>query len=154
MLDVLAWCKFVYLRIASWKSVILRCFLGGGGKREGAQSASNARREESPCWWLSLDNHLLHDGLLRLFMSWSAAAGNSGCCGDKTTTPVKKLKGDAPNTNIAISGLVSRADGKEGKVSSVNKILKKFCHQNHWNFIEYNNVNLTQYIYLSPVLPF
>ena len=53
-----------------------------------------------------------------------------------------QIEGDAPNTNRAISGLVSRADDKEGKVSSVNKILKKFCHQNHWNFIEHNNVNL------------
>ena len=39
-----------------------------------------------------MDNHLLRDGLLRLFMCWSVAAGNSGCSGDKTTTPVKKLK--------------------------------------------------------------
>ena len=54
-----------------------------------------------------------------------------------------QIEGDAPNTNIAISGLVSRADDKEGKVSSVNKILKKFCHQNDWNFIDHNNVNLT-----------
>ena len=51
-----------------------------------------------------------------------------------------QIEGDAPNTNIAISGLVSRADDK---VSSVHKILKKFCHQNHWNFIERNNVSLT-----------
>ena len=54
-----------------------------------------------------------------------------------------QIEGDAPNTNVAISGLVSRADDKERKVSSVNKILKKFCHQNHWDFIEHNNVNLT-----------
>ena len=54
-----------------------------------------------------------------------------------------QIEGDAPNNNIAISGLVSWADDKEGKVSSVNKILKKFCHQNHWNFIEHSNVNLT-----------
>ena len=54
-----------------------------------------------------------------------------------------QIEGDVPNTNTAISGLVSKADDKEGKVSSVNKILKKFCHQNYWNFIEHNNVNLT-----------
>ena len=42
-----------------------------------------------------------------------------------------QIEGDAPNTNIAISGLASRADDKEGKVSSVNKILNKFCYQNH-----------------------
>ena len=54
-----------------------------------------------------------------------------------------QIEGDAPNTNIAISGLASRVDDKEGKVSSVNKILKKCRHQNHWNFVEHNNVNLT-----------
>ena len=55
------------------------------------------------------------------------------------------IEGDAPNTNIAISGLVSKADDKDGKVSTVNKILKKFCHQNHWNFIEHNNVDITHF---------
>jgi len=51
---------------------------------------------------------------------------------------------EPPNTNTAISGLVSRlADDKEAKVSSVNQLLKKFCLQNDWNFIEHNNVNLT-----------
>ena len=54
-----------------------------------------------------------------------------------------QIEGDAPNINIAISGSISRADDKEIKVSSVNKILKKFCYQKHWNFIEHNNVNLT-----------
>ena len=34
------------------------------------------------------------------------------------------IEGDAPNTNMAISGLVSRVDDKQGKVLSVNKILK------------------------------
>jgi len=55
----------------------------------------------------------------------------------------RQIEGDTSNTNIAISGLVSRADDRGGKVSSVNKILKKFCRQNHWNFIEHHNVNLT-----------
>ena len=72
-------------RIASRKSVILRRFLGGGGKREGVQSASHVRQEESPSWWLSFDDHVLHHGNLSLFMCWS------GCSRDKTTTPVKKL---------------------------------------------------------------
>ena len=35
-----------------------------------------------------------------------------------------QIEGDTANTNITISGLDSRADDKEGKVSSVNKILK------------------------------
>ena len=53
--------------------------------REGVQRASHVRREESPSWWLSFDNHMLHHGNLSLFMCWS------GCSRDKTTTPVKKL---------------------------------------------------------------
>ena len=54
-----------------------------------------------------------------------------------------QIEGDAPETNLAISELIARADDKDGKVSSVNKILKKFCRQNHWNFIEHNNINQT-----------
>ena len=54
-----------------------------------------------------------------------------------------QIEGDAPETNLAISGLIARADNKDGKVSSVNKILEKFCRQNHWNFIEHNNINQT-----------
>ena len=54
-----------------------------------------------------------------------------------------QIEGDAPETNLAISGLIARADDKDVKVSSVNKIFKKFCRQNHWNFIEHNNINQT-----------
>ena len=54
-----------------------------------------------------------------------------------------QIEGDAPNTNLTISGLTTRADDKEGNVSIVNKILKKFCRQNHWNFIEHDNINQT-----------
>ena len=69
-----------------------------------------------------------------------------------------QIEGDAPETNLAISGLITRADDKDGKVSSVNKILKKFCRQNHWNFIEHNNINQTHLnrggLHLSQDLPF
>ena len=54
-----------------------------------------------------------------------------------------QIKGDAPETNLAISGLIARADDKDGKISSVNKILKKFWQQNHRNFIKHNNINQT-----------
>ena len=55
-----------------------------------------------------------------------------------------QIQGVAPNTNLAISGLITcMADDKEGKVSSVNKILKKSCRQNHWNFTKHSNVNQT-----------
>ena len=57
---------------------------------------------------------------------------------------VPQIEGDAPETNLAISGLIAKADDKDGKVSSVNKILKKFCRQNHWNFIEHNNLHLNR----------
>ena len=88
MLDVLAWCKFVHLRIASRKSVILWRFQAAEASARGAQSARHARREESRSWWVSFDNHVLHHGhlFMHLFMCWSATAGNSGWSGDKTTT--------------------------------------------------------------------
>ena len=54
-----------------------------------------------------------------------------------------QIEGDAPNISIAISGSISGGDDKERKVSSVNKILKKFCYQKYWNFIKHNNVNFT-----------
>ena len=54
-----------------------------------------------------------------------------------------QIEGDAPETNLPISALITRADDKEGKVSSVNKILKKFFRQNRWNFIEHSNINQT-----------
>ena len=41
-----------------------------------------------------------------------------------------QIKGDAPETNLAISGLIAR-------------ILKKFWQQNHRNFIKHNNINQT-----------
>lgn len=54
-----------------------------------------------------------------------------------------QIEGDTPHTMIAILGLVSGADNKEGKFLSVNKILKNFCHQNDCNSIEHNNVSRT-----------
>lgn len=69
-----------------------------------------------------------------------------------------QIEGDAPETNLAISGLIARADDKDGKVSGVNKILKKFCRQNHWNFIEHNitqiHLNRGGLHLLSQDLPF
>ena len=38
-----------------------------------------------------------------------------------------QIEGDASETNLAISGLIIRADDKDGKISSVNNILKKSC---------------------------
>jgi len=38
-----------------------------------------------------------------------------------------QIEDDAPETNLAISGLITRPDDKDRKVSSANKILKKFC---------------------------
>ena len=52
-----------------------------------------------------------------------------------------QIEGDAPNIKLTISELNTRADDKAGKVSNVNKILKKFCCQNHWDFIQHDNVN-------------
>lgn len=42
-------------------------------------------------------------------------------------------------TKITISGLVCRKDNQH-KVSEVNKILKRFCTQNGWGFIDHSAI--------------
>ena len=47
---------------------------------------------------------------------------------------------------VAISSLTARADDNEldKRVKEVNKILKKFCRQNKWGFIDHNNITTDQ----------
>ena len=52
----------------------------------------------------------------------------------------KQIQGSS-EAQVIVSGLVSRKDKLNDKVSEVNKHLKKFCHQNDWRFIEHNNIN-------------
>ena len=50
--------------------------------------------------------------------------------------------------SVAISGLTARADDNEldKRVKEVNKILKKFCRQNKWGFIDHNNITTDQHL--------
>ena len=50
---------------------------------------------------------------------------------------------ECPSAKIAVSELTTRQDQEclDRKVSEVNKILKKFCHQNGWQFLSHPNID-------------
>ena len=52
----------------------------------------------------------------------------------------KQIEGSS-EAQVIVSGLVTRKDKRNDKVSEVNKHLTKFCRQNDWRFIEHNNIN-------------
>ena len=47
------------------------------------------------------------------------------------------------SANRAISGIIPRSDDESVaiKVSGVNKLLKTFCNQNGWGFVDHSNVS-------------
>ena len=49
---------------------------------------------------------------------------------------------DQEGISVAISSLTARADDNElaKRVKEVNKVLRKFCRQNQWGFIDHNNI--------------
>ena len=52
----------------------------------------------------------------------------------------KQIEGSS-EAQVIVSGLVTRKDKLNDKVSEVNNHLTKFCRQNDWRFIEHNNIN-------------
>ena len=55
---------------------------------------------------------------------------------------------DQEGISVAISGLTARADDNDlaKRVKEVNKILRKFCRQNEWGFIDHNNITTDQHL--------
>lgn len=55
---------------------------------------------------------------------------------------------DQEGISVAISSLTARADDSElaKRVKEVNKILRKFCRQNEWGFIDHNNITTDQHL--------
>ena len=47
------------------------------------------------------------------------------------------------SADLTISGLVPRSDEESlaVKVSGVNKILRKFCNQNGWGYVDHSNIS-------------
>ena len=50
---------------------------------------------------------------------------------------------DLVNTDLAISGVIPRSDDEPVpvKVPGVNKLLKTFCNQNGWGFVDHSNIS-------------
>ena len=55
---------------------------------------------------------------------------------------------DQEGISVAISSLTARADDNDlaKRVKEVNKILRKFCRQNEWGFIDHNNITTDQHL--------
>ena len=56
---------------------------------------------------------------------------------------------DQEGISVAISSLLTaRADDNDlaKRVKEVNKILRKFCRQNEWGFIDHNNITTDQHL--------
>lgn len=55
---------------------------------------------------------------------------------------------DQEGISVAISSLTVRADDNElaKRVKEVNKILRNFCRQNEWGFIDHNNITTDQQV--------
>ena len=51
--------------------------------------------------------------------------------------------GNESSADLAISGIIPRSDDESVtvKVSGVNKLLKTFCNQNGWGFVDHSNVS-------------
>ena len=52
---------------------------------------------------------------------------------------------NSPNTSVTISAITQRSDEEslKRKVKDCNKVLKKFCNQNGWGFVEHLNIDET-----------
>ena len=55
---------------------------------------------------------------------------------------------DQEGISVAISSLTARADDNDlaKRVKEVNKILRNFCRQNEWGFIDHNNIITDQHL--------
>ena len=51
----------------------------------------------------------------------------------------------SPNTSVTISAITQRSDEEslKRKVKDCNKVLKTFCNQNGWGFVEHLNIDET-----------
>ena len=52
---------------------------------------------------------------------------------------------NSPNTSVTISAITQRSDEQslKKKVKDCNKVLKTFCNQNGWGFVEHLNIDET-----------
>ena len=81
---------------------------------------------------------------LILHVGTNSLRGNetSTKCAEEFISLAKTLKSSLPKTTVFVSGLTTRADNgnMEAKVHDINSDLKRFCQQNHLNFIAHNNI--------------
>ena len=71
---------------------------------------------------------------------------NSTQCADEIMKLGESIKSSIPETELVISGLITRADDVllTHKVDQVNAALKQSCLQKKWVFIEHTNITSNQ----------
>ena len=72
----------------------------------------------------------------------SSSAGNVA---EKILNLGNMIATNSPNTSVTISVITQRSDEEslERKVKDCNKVLKTFCNQNGWGFVEHLNIGKT-----------
>lgn len=58
------------------------------------------------------------------------------------------MVGTESSAKITISSLVGRTDDESlaSKIPDVNKIIKKFCNQNNWGFVDHKNISVNNHL--------
>ena len=87
------------------------------------------------------DSLIIHVGTNSL-----RSTGSSHECAEEIVDLAREV--DQEGVSPAISSLTTRADDSElaKRVTEVNKILRKFCRQNNWGFIDHNNITAEKHL--------
>jgi len=87
------------------------------------------------------DSIIIHVGINSLRNSNSSRE-----CADEIVDIGRMI--DQEGISVAISSLTARADDNElaKRVKEVNKILRNFCRQNEWGFIDHNSITTDQHL--------
>ena len=58
------------------------------------------------------------------------------------------MVGTESTAKITISSLVGRSDDETlaSKITDVNKVIKQFCNQNNWGFVDHSNISVNSHL--------
>ena len=88
------------------------------------------------------DKIILHVGTNSLRSCKSARA-----CAEEMVD-LASMVGTESTAKITISSLVGRSDDETlaSKITDVNKVIKQFCNQNNWGFVDHSNISVNSHL--------
>ena len=88
------------------------------------------------------DEIILHVGTNSLRSCKSARA-----CAEEIVD-LASMVGTESTAKITISSLVGRSDDETlaSKITDVNKVIKQFCNQNNWGFVDHSNISVNSHL--------